>query len=596
MLRKRFALGLVPLLILVIITGLVGIGVTRYLASTFQRELLNSLQTVTRTQAIRDLVQSMDDAFLSAQAGRLLEADKIFSKARDKIAGLLLEESAQVSPDPNVILAFKNLDENFQSLSKRGAQINQTVYSGSIATMLENEAIIHAFYSALDRYGKVQLEHAQFVSSQVKHLARTTTYLVLCVIGVAVIIWLFIALKLSQLFLLPLENLTRSVSTLGVGAWTSSVPESETDEIGLLGKAFNAMAVRLSQYEKALTERVLVAQRTMEAALNATPDPLFIVNNLGVETILNPAARDMLESNGLKYGLTEDLKSKVRQVLQTGVNYLPVGYEHGVTYKSKSGDRYYLPRILSVGDRMTGFLGAAVFLQDVTKFRLIDDAKTNLVGTVSHELKTPLTSLRMAIYLILENSGGKLSMRHHELLELARDESDRLLRILNDLLDLARLESGIAKLNLTTTVIKEFLNSITGEMKAILEAKKQKISIQVSDQVLTINVDPERMRHVFINLLSNASKYSANSTEIILYAQRTESGFVRCGVKDQGEGIAVNDIGNIFEKFYRVKGQTHEGAGLGLAIAREICVEHGGTINCTSELGIGSDFYVLIPG
>jgi signal transduction histidine kinase len=258
-------------------------------------------------------------------------------------------------------------------------------------------------------------------------------------------------------------------------------------------------------------------------------------------------------------------------------------------------DRHYLPRILAIGDELTGFGGAAMILQDVTKFRLLDDAKSNLVGTVSHELKTPLTSLRMAVYLLLEQNVGQLSPRQRDLLETARDDADRLLRILNDLLDLARLEGGVSALTYREVSIPTMLDEMMREMKPIRENAAQTSKVDLTPGLYQIEVDPERLRHVFINLLANASKYSPGESTITLYARPDASGFIRFGVRDQGPGIPEESVPYIFEKFYRVPGQTRKGAGLGLTIAREIVLAHGGTIACTSKMGQGSDFYFLLP-
>jgi signal transduction histidine kinase len=236
-----------------------------------------------------------------------------------------------------------------------------------------------------------------------------------------------------------------------------------------------------------------------------------------------------------------------------------------------------------------------MILQDVTKFRLLDDAKTNLVGTVSHELKTPLTSLRMAVYLLLEENFGKLTPAQKDLLETARDDADRLLRILNDILDLSRIESGIASLNLREVAVPALLDDMAREMKAIAEDAQQTIVVRIAEGVNTVRVDPDRLRHVFINLLANASKYSPDGSTITLYAQPAVDAMVRFGVRDQGPGIAEESQPYVFEKFYRVPGQTRKGAGLGLTIAREIVLEHGGVIACSSRVGEGSDFYFLIP-
>jgi len=259
--------------------------------------------------------------------------------------------------------------------------------------------------------------------------------------------------------------------------------------------------------------------------------------------------------------------------------------------------KHFLPRILAIGDALTGFGGAALLLHDVTKFRLLDDAKSNLVGTVSHELKTPLTSLRLAIYLLLEKNEnlGQLTSAQRGLVETARDDADRLLQILNDLLDLNRLESGVAQLHLARRPVAALLTDAAREIHAIVDAASQAIEMRVAPGLDSVDVDSDRIRHVFINLLSNASKYSPDGGVITLYAEPAPDNFVRFGVRDRGPGIAAENLPFIFEKFYRVSGQAKKGAGLGLTIAREIVLTHGGSIACTSRPNEGSDFYFLLP-
>jgi signal transduction histidine kinase len=346
----------------------------------------------------------------------------------------------------------------------------------------------------------------------------------------------------------------------------------------------------------AIAGRILRSQGTIDATLRSTPDPLFVIAPDGTHQMRNPAADALIATGALRDGFPRELAERLGEVGQGGQHFVPTGYEHVFPLKLNGEVRHFLPRILRIGDRLTGFGGAAVLLQDVTKFRLLDDAKNNLVGTVSHELKTPLTSLRMAIYLLLEDSLGPLLPRQRELLEGARDDADRLLRILNDLLDLARLESGVAGLNRVEMPVDRLLNDAAQEMRPLARARGQTITVESGLGVGTVPVDPDRIRHVFINLLSNAVKYAPRDTTIALYSESEGGGYVRCGVRDQGPGVPSQSVGMIFEKFYRLPGEVSTGAGLGLAIAREIVLAHGGSIACTSRPGQGSDFHFLLPG
>jgi NtrC-family two-component system sensor histidine kinase KinB len=345
-----------------------------------------------------------------------------------------------------------------------------------------------------------------------------------------------------------------------------------------------------------LAWRMLRSQRTTEATLNSTPDPLFVIIRNGRQEMRNPAAEALIAAGTLQNGFPPQLMEALNAVWRTGEHFVPSGYDQVVSLKVGGEVRHFLPRILAIGDALTGFGGAAVLLQDVTKFRLLDDAKNNLVGTVSHELKTPLTSLRMAVYLLLEPSLGELQPRQRELLEGAKEDADRLLRILTDLLDLARLESGVAGLNREPVPVADLLQAAAREMRPLTGERHQTLEIQLAPGLSTVEVDPNRIRHVFINLIANAVKYAPPETTITLYAEPADAGFVRCGVRDQGPGVPPESLGMIFEKFHRLPGEVSTGAGLGLAIAREIVLAHGGSIACVSKPGQGSDFHFLLPG
>jgi len=355
------------------------------------------------------------------------------------------------------------------------------------------------------------------------------------------------------------------------------------------------MAARLRAYRDATLARVLRTQRTMEATLTSAPDPLFLVSRDGAVEVRNPAAEELSRLKEFSGGFPPEISGHLSTVLSTEEHYVPQDYGRVVTFHVGRGDRHYLPRILAIGDKLTEFKGAAVILQDVTKFRLLDDAKTNLVGTVSHELKTPLTGLRMAVYLLLEKTMGPLSPAQRELLESARDDADRLLRILDSLLDLARLEAGASALERSPISVKALIGPIADEARAFVGAAGQKLEVKLDPALGDVNVDANRLRHVFINLLSNASKYSPAAGVITLAADPAPEGYVRFAVRDQGEGIPPEALPHVFDRFYRVPGRSKPGAGIGLAIAREIVVAHGGSITCSSTLGGGSEFHFLVP-
>jgi signal transduction histidine kinase len=199
---------------------------------------------------------------------------------------------------------------------------------------------------------------------------------------------------------------------------------------------------------------------------------------------------------------------------------------------------------------------------------------------------------------LLEQKIDGLTSQQTELLEGARDDADRLLRILDNLLDLARLESGASALDRADVNVSELMAPIVSEARSFIDAAGQRLTVRIAPEVanLTVNIDEARVRHVFMNLLTNASKFSPPGSEIRLTASPgDERGFVRFCVCDQGPGISPENIGRVFDRFFRGAEQPKPGAGLGLAIARELVVAHGGSIACNSKPGEGSEFYFLLP-
>jgi signal transduction histidine kinase len=460
-----------------------------------------------------------------------------------------------------------------------------------------NDALVRV-HQAIDELSGRDHAAAQQTASEVEHLAAATERVMLITIAGGFVLSLFLAWRLTASLLGPIRMLTASAVALGEGDLDREVPELSRDELGQLARAFNTMAGKLRAYRDATLARVLRAQRTMEATLTSAPDPVFVVGRDGTQEVRNPAAEQLASLPEFVQGFPPELGEPLARVLKTGEHYVPADYGRAVTLRVGREDRHYLPRILAIGDKLTEFSGAAIILQDVTKFRLMDDAKTNLVGTVSHELKTPLTSLRMALYLLLEQNLSALSQQQKELLEDARMDADRLLRILDTLLDLTRLESGATPLDRSEIGVSVLLRQIAGEAHPFLDTAGQRLAVVIAPELngVVLSVDEARIRHVFMNLLTNASKYTDPGGFITLSAAPENGNFVRFSVRDQGRGIPSESIGRIFERFYRAPNQEKRtGAGLGLAIAREIVVAHGGSISCTSSEGSGSEFYFVLP-
>jgi len=319
---------------------------------------------------------------------------------------------------------------------------------------------------------------------------------------------------------------------------------------------------------------------------------------------VNHAAETLL---GLKTGMgsKEPLKSvdaAVRAVLErirshvlSGKGaYVPRGFEDAVQLPTLLGDRYFLPRGAPVYETRGVIVGATVMLQDVTRLRRFEELKNDLVATVAHEFRTPLTSLRMAVHLCTEQVAGPLTEKQAELLQAAREDCDRLQAMVDDLLDLSRIESGRVELFPLPTAVSSLIESAVEKHKADADAAGLKLSADFPLPEIRVLADHERIGHVFSNLIGNALRYTPKDGSIKLGAQ-SSNGAMRFTVTDTGKGIPREYQERIFEKFFRVPDEGPKGSGLGLYIAREIVRSHGGDIGVESEPGKGSAFWFTLP-
>jgi NtrC-family two-component system sensor histidine kinase KinB len=240
-------------------------------------------------------------------------------------------------------------------------------------------------------------------------------------------------------------------------------------------------------------------------------------------------------------------------------------------------------------------LGVAVFLVDVTRLRSADEAKSGLVSTVSHELRTPLTSIRMALSLLTREKLGTLSPKQLSLVSVAREDSDRLHRIIENLLSISRMESGRAQFTFQPMRPREILDQAVAPMRAAFAEKSISIDVAAPENLPSVQADPVAILSAMTNLLSNALKFVPRGGGVHASAAVSDHG-VTFSVADTGPGIPAEFVGRVFDKFFRVpREEGPTGAGLGLAIAKEVIEAHGGTIRLASTSPAGCKFQIELP-
>jgi signal transduction histidine kinase len=394
---------------------------------------------------------------------------------------------------------------------------------------------------------------------------------------------------------------TQAALGISAGNLDQVVPLVSDDELGQLAQAFNTMTRHLRDYRHSQRSQLRRVERTGQATIDSFPDPVLVLDAEGQVEMANPAARRLLGilptrdgQPGIPWQPPEALRRPLADALAGVRDYLPEGFDNAIQFGAEQ-ERSFLPHLMTIRDAGGATLGAAVLLQDVTRFRFLDQFKTNLVATVSHELKTPLTSLRLALHLVLEEAVGPLTPKQTELLLDARDNAERLLAIVENLLDLARLEQRPERLDLRPEEPAALLQAAADAIQPRVEDKGLELTVEAAPGLPPVAADATQLLHALGNLLTNAVAYTERGGRISLSAV-AEEGAVVLTVADTGAGIPAEHLPHVFERFFRVPGQSRGGGtGLGLAIVREIVTAHGGSITCRSAPGEGTSFRIVLP-
>jgi PAS domain S-box-containing protein len=424
--------------------------------------------------------------------------------------------------------------------------------------------------------------------------ARRAMYLLLIVGALVAVV--FVGM-ISRSILAPLRTLTQSAREIEQGNLDLVVPVRSYDEAGQLAEAFNSMAARLREFRRSDRARLVRTQRTTQLAVDSLPDAIAIVSPDGMIELANQAAQQVFglrPDTAIDQAPIPDLRELYRQAAREGRPIQPRGYDAAIQIFDGQ-ERFFLPQAVPILDEEHQPVGVTLVLTDVTNLRRLDEMKSSLLSTVSHELKTPLTSIRMATHLLLEERIGPLNPKQIELLVAARDDSTRLYQIIESLLDMSRIESGRALLDLKPLAVEQLVLQEVESVDAAFRERGITLESEIPPDTPPVLADPQRIHHVFLNLLNNALQYTSSGGHVQLLVQN-EPEAVRFTVKDTGCGIPPQYIPRLFERFYRVPGQsTPGGAGLGLAIVREIVEAHGGHIRVESQVDVGSAFSFTLP-
>jgi NtrC-family two-component system sensor histidine kinase KinB len=480
----------------------------------------------------------------------------------------------------------------FDRLAKAPPDLKVTLYR---TEMLPNYSTGR---QALEDIAQMNLSNFAQVNTTVRNsllLTRNTVTLVI-LLGLALAL-MFVVLT-ARSMIQPLIQLTASVRQVEAGNLDSVVEVSDDDEIGVLAHAFNAMAAKLREFRRLDHERLARTQKTTQVAIDSLPDAVAVIDPDGMIEIANRTARVHF---GLEPGTNiaavrpDWAAAFFTPVLESGQPHVSEGYRSAIQLFDGSGERFLLPKSVPMFDDHDNVIGVTLVLVEVTHLRRADEFKSGLLSTVSHELKTPLTSVRMAVRLLLDKRIGELNEQQQTLLTAARADSERLVKTIDDILTIGRVEAGYAKLNMTVVRAREIVDRAISSVDSLLKERGIRIEQHLPAAETTVRVDITMMSCALINILSNAAKYAPAQSAIFVSLTGLNER-VEFSVRDQGPGIPAEFQGRVFEKFFRIPAaDAPTGVGLGLSIAKEIVELHQGTIHLQSESMQGSIFSIRMP-
>ncbi|WP_219094747.1 KinB sensor domain-containing domain [Pseudomonas sp. UMAB-40] len=416
-------------------------------------------------------------------------------------------------------------------------------------------------------------------------------------VGLAVLIIGFVtAHGIARRFGAPIEALVQAADNIGQGNFEVTLPVSSAEEMNQLTKRFGIMAQALREHQAMNIDELLAGQQRLQAVLDSIDDGLLMIDREGHLEHLNPVAQRQLgwDTDRLGQGLgtaldRPELDEQLQLVLRGGtLERAPEDLSVEVDGES----RLLTYSLTPVSHTQGHILGAVMVLHDVTEQRAFERVRSEFVLRASHELRTPVTGMHMAFGLFRERAKFPEDSREADLLDTVNEEMQRLMQLINDLLNFSRYQNGLQKLTLAPCSIEEILEQAQARFAGSAAQKGIELLVEVQGPLPRLQADQAQLDRVLDNLIDNALRHTPRDGLIRLQARRHGERVI-ISVEDNGEGIAYGQQGRIFEPFVQV-GRKKGGAGLGLALCKEIVQLHGGRMGVYSRPGQGTQFYMAL--
>jgi len=606
-LKSKISLGVIFLFAVILLLSVLGIMFINHLAHKSKGTIVENYSSV---NYMMNMVNELDDIntfqikYLekqildSVQLNEYRESINFFEKNLQYETNIITE-SGEAELVHRLHSTYKDYLTNYDQL-RNNPQLKEKDFE------ILQERYLAVKIKILDIY-KINMTAITHKTNNLQTTADDVTLYMSIVATISILITISFIFTFPSSIVEPIKELTKKIKSISERNYDQKLEIHTNDELGELANAFNVMAARLKLYDAKQIDQLLFEQKRLEAVVHSFEDGiLFIDENRKVVLVNN----SILKLTGLKeqdvlhhyipdVAAYNDLIREIYKTVLLKISNDEV--EIKLIRIAHEGKEFFfnieVEEIITYAEseKKETFIGNLILLRNITKYQERDKAKTNLLATASHELKTPLSSINLSLKLLDDKRVGVLNDEQKEIISTLRQHSNRLSRVINELLDYSQIETGNIRLKFTS--VKPDIVLDIGVTALMMQVSEKNIDLQtiVEEDLPEIHADLEKLVFVFINILNNAIRYSKKGDEIKIEVMKVDND-VQFSIKDHGPGISKEDKEKLFQRFTQVGEMSKQGWGLGLAISREFINAQNGRIWVESEVGKGSTFVFSIPG
>ncbi len=548
----------------------------------------------------------------------LLSTFHIYSIKRDT-QNILKANYETLEYSRNMLLALDLIHDNnsksmrfFESnLNKQIANITETgedketfklkEYYNQLQSQTVSDSLKYKIHKTIFRIMKLNMDAIKQKSDVAKRTSETATTWIVVIGTLCFLIAFNLLVNLPNNIANPIKELTASIKEIANKNYSERVNFLDHNEYGDLARSFNTMAEKLQEYHSSNLYKLSFEKKRLETLINKMHDPIIGLDSQEIIVFVNDTALKII---GLKKEQVLGQSATTLAVQNDLIRSL-LKREEGNQQKivpikifADGKESYFEKELVNItitptGETQTISIGEVIILRNITVFKELDFAKTNFIATVSHELKTPISSIKLSLQLLEKEATGAINEEQKQLIESIKEDSQRLLKITGELLDISQLETGNIHLNIEKSDPYQIVNYAIEAVKVQAEQKQINIQVEAEANLPFVKADSEKTGWVLINFLTNAINYSSTQSQIIVKLH-LEHDKVSFKVVDFGKGIDSRYKNKVFDKYFQIPGSNKSGTGLGLAISKEFIEAQNGTIEVESDLGLGSTFGILM--